>query len=67
VRSGGDLTGLLLERAHRKVGVTNLLVQNLTPNGRGTGGRLVDPVQRGYKSSQRRIAKRAWPPGIILG
>jgi hypothetical protein len=36
--SGGrDLTELLLERFHRKVGVTNLLVQNLTPNGRGTG------------------------------
>jgi hypothetical protein len=35
--SGEDLTELLLERFHRKVGVTNLLVQNLTPNGRGTG------------------------------
>jgi hypothetical protein len=37
VPSGEDLTDLLLERVHRKVGVTNLLVQNLTPNGRGTG------------------------------
>jgi hypothetical protein len=35
--SGEDLTELLLERFHQKVDVTNLLVQNLTPNGRGTG------------------------------
>ncbi len=34
--SGEDLPELLLERFHRKVGVTNLLVQSLTPNGRGT-------------------------------
>ena len=35
--SGVDLTELLLDRLYRKVGVTNLLVQNLTPNSRGTG------------------------------
>ena len=34
---GENLTELLLERFHRKVGVTNLLVQSLTPNGRGIG------------------------------
>jgi len=35
--SGEDLTELLLERFHRKVGLADLLVQSLTPNGRGTG------------------------------